>query len=107
MTLVSKRRQQARIWETRVLVEAALAPHAKENSLSDFMNSYVNALFPYLAHRRDSKDAQAKKALKEWTSNKKLAVKPLWMAKKGQPSLIHSRMQRTRTRKLEARNGSR
>lgn len=106
MTLVSKRRQEAKIWETRVMVEAALAPHAKENSLSEFMTSYMNSLFPYLAHKRESKQDAQKRALESWTANKQLAVRPLWRAKKGS-NLIRSRMQRAKMGRLEAKRGTR
>jgi len=105
MILVSKRRQEARIWETRVIAEAVLAPHAKEHHLSEFMNSYINSLFPYLAHKLENKEEAQRKELKRWTANKKLAVKPLWMARRKGP--IRSRMQRVRVQRLEAKRGAR
>lgn len=77
MIMVSKRRQEARVWETRVLVEASLAPHMKDNKLQEMLSSYLNSVFPYLSKSTADKNAEAKEALDKWTGVKTLKVSPL------------------------------
>jgi hypothetical protein len=92
LLLVTKKRQEARFLETRAMMEAFFRPHTKDDTFSDALKDYVNALFPYVAKEREARKKEEQRALKEWTSVGALKVRPLWMAK-DQRRQIMSRMQ--------------
>ena len=75
--LVTKRRMEAQYLGTRVLMEAVLAPHVKENTLSKTNKMYLDSMFPHLRKDRKDKDVSAKEALKHWTSRGPMRVTAL------------------------------
>lgn len=95
LALVAQRRQYARYLETRLNIEAAIAPHTKgKSTLSKTLESYTNALLPYLNNTSDRTDEEEQKVLHWWTSRKGMRVKPLWEAKKNVPGRIRSAIER-------------
>lgn len=97
LLLVTKKRQEARFLEMRALMEAFFRPHTKEDTFSEALNDYVNALFPYVAKERESRKKEERKALNWWTSLGALSVKPLWMAQDDRKK-IQSRLELARRR---------
>ena len=75
--LVTKRRLEAQYLGTRLIMEASLAPHMKENKLSDTNSMYLGAMFPHVFKKQKSKDEQAKEAMKHWVGRGPLVVTPL------------------------------
>jgi len=75
--LIAKRRLEAKYLETRLLMEAVLAPHVKENKLTDASKMYLNSLFPHLYKERKDKDQEAKEAMKHWVSRGPMRVTAL------------------------------
>ena len=97
LLLVTKKRQEARFLEMRALMEAFFRPHTKDDTFTDALNDYVNALFPYVAGEREERKKKEREALKQWTSVGALKVKPLWMAK-DQRKQLQSRIEQARLR---------
>jgi hypothetical protein len=82
--VLSKRRQEQEFLKTRVLAEAMLAPHIEgKGRLTETFDDYANAMFPYLQSEKEKKEKLAADALKQWTDQKVLKVRPLWRAKEG------------------------
>ena len=81
LMIMAKRRSEVRFLETRVLVEAILAPHAKENTLSEAFKRYMDTLLPYLAKDSESDKEKQRRLLNKWVGGGPLRVKPLWMDK--------------------------
>lgn len=82
LTIVAKRRQEQAFIQTKLLVEAFIAPHTEGGStnLSKTFELYKNSAFPFLAGERAKELKQSKQLLEHWTK-KVFRVKPLWRAK--------------------------
>ena len=78
LLLLTKKRMEAKYFETRLLVEAILAPHTEGNGLQEAMENYTDAMFPFLAKQRTSKEEQAKACMKQWVDHKVLKVTPIY-----------------------------
>lgn len=107
--VLTKRRQEQEFLKSRALVEAMLAPHLEgESKVSETFNDYLNAMFPYLQHARDTKEDMAKEALKHWTNRAGFRVKPLW-EHKDKPGRFRSSLargaERVRERERMRREG--
>ena len=76
--LIAKRRQEAQLRQTHVLVAATLAPHAENGSkfLSDALKEYRNSLMPFLEKMDDDRKVNEKKLLAHW-ANKVFRVRPM------------------------------
>jgi hypothetical protein len=82
--VISKRRQEQEFLRTRVLVEAALAPHLEGGGkVSETFKDYANAMFPFLQGEKKKTVAMQKEALENWVSKGAMAVKPLWRSQEG------------------------
>jgi len=77
LVLVNRRQEQEFI-KTRLLVEAALAPHSEKHNLEKIFEQYTAQAFPHL-EKKDDKEEE-KKALAAWTAHDKLVIRPLWDA---------------------------
>lgn len=94
LTLVAQRRQYAQYLETRVLMEAMLAPHLKDSKLDKTWERYANSVLPYIEGTSERTDEEEQKILNWWTSQKGMRVKPLWMASKNVPGRLRSALRR-------------
>jgi hypothetical protein len=106
--VLSKRRQEQEFLKTRVLAEAALAPHLEKNNLKETFDDYASAMFPYLKSEREKRDKITKQALEHWTSKKAFKVKPLWTAKnnaKGLRSKLAAGAERVQQLEAERKSG--
>jgi hypothetical protein len=79
--LMAKRRQEAEYFKTKALILANIAMNSESagKMLDEALDSYRNAIFPFLAEEKKKQDGDSKKLLKSWTS-KMLKVRPLWRA---------------------------
>jgi len=75
--LIAKRRMEAQYLGTRMLMEAILAPHVKENKLADASKMYLSSLFPHLYKETKDKDQMAKEAMKHWVARGPMKVTAL------------------------------
>jgi hypothetical protein len=75
--LVTKRRMEAQYLGTRVLMEAVLAPHVKETTLSKTNKLYLDSMFPHLRKGRSDEEKDAKEAMKHWVNRGPMRVTPL------------------------------
>jgi len=79
--LIAKKRREADFFRTKLLVEATLAPHAKDSSgLSKSFEAYRESMFPFLGTEFKKDDEQSKKLLNHWVGKKAFRIKPLWRA---------------------------
>lgn len=94
--VLAKRKQEQELLRTRVLVEAALAPHVekKGGGLSEAFSDYMDAMFPFLRGTRTAKEELARQALKQWTDRGPLRVKPLWDVARGSTKRFHSKLRK-------------
>lgn len=100
--VLTKRRQEAEFLQTRVIVEAALAPHLEGKSkISDTFNDYLNAVFPWFRLHKGKTEKDMADALKQWVGKKALRVRPLWQNSQ-KPKRIQSSLARGRE-KVEER----
>lgn len=83
--IISNRRQLQEFYKTRVLVEAALAPHLKDSgkALQDATRKYAASLMPYLAKMTTSVEKKHRRELESWVKHGPLVIRPLWMLKGG------------------------
>lgn len=101
LLLVTKKRQEARFLEMRALMEAFFRPHTKEDTFSEALKDYVNALFPYVAGERADRKKKEQATLKDWTSVGAFTVKPMGMPT-DQRKKLQSRMDLARRKAEEA-----
>lgn len=74
--VLSKRRMEAEVLRTRVLVEATLAPHLEgKTKLPELFNDYVETMFPFFKGQKGATEKLMREALKQWTSKGNLRVK--------------------------------
>jgi hypothetical protein len=95
--LMAKKRREADFFRTKLLVEATLAPHAKDSDgLSKAFDAYRESMFPFLGEESQKETIEAKKTLEQWVANKALKVRPLWRASDTRG--IRSRLRRGKER---------
>jgi hypothetical protein len=78
--LIAKRRQEAQFFATKILMEAAIIPHVKDQGdvLAKTYEAYRDAMFPFLAGETKRAAKSTKKQLEQWTKTGPLRVRPLW-----------------------------
>lgn len=79
--LMAKKRREADFFQTKLMVEATLAPHAESaDGLKKAYDSYREAMFPFLSSEMDKEKEESKKLLKHWVDKRAFSIKPLWRA---------------------------
>lgn len=79
--LMAKKRREADYFKTKLLVEAALAPHAKDSDgLMKAFESYRESMFPFLESETEKQKQRDKDLLNHWVGKRAFRVKPVWRA---------------------------
>ena len=98
MAVFAQKKQFTSYLNTRLLVEAILAPHAEGKiKLEDTFDRYMNSALPYLGKTSVKLDQKDKEVLDRWTSRQGLKVKPHLM-KKNVPGKIKSALKESQQR---------
>ena len=100
--LIAKRKREAEYYKTKLLVAAALAPHAEGGGkqVEEAFTAYQTSMFPFLEEEKGKTDRDSKKLLKHWT-NKALKIRPLWRAQESKPLVSKLRKGAERVRQAE------
>ena len=78
--VVAHRRQLLEVYKTKVLVQAALAPHMEEGgskALQESMNKYLEAALPYLQDKTKEEREESKAQLERWVRAGPMKIVPM------------------------------
>jgi len=102
--LITTRKREAELYHTEALISAMIGVANKDfEGIEKALESYKNAMFPFLEGERVNRAEMAKAALKQWTDHKAFTVKPLWQSNNPQQKRVQSQLRKSaeRTHKAE------
>ena len=101
--LVANRRQQVEYYKSKLLVAAAIAPHAEGGNklLQEALDDYRYELFPFLEKQKDKADRDSKTVLKKWADVGAMKIKPLWRAQDNKKIVSKLRRGKERVEEIE------